>query len=56
MTQVLEDDCFKEEFKRYKKKDADLGDVIDFTRSQGHKKEVRNLLTFLQMCTHSICM
>ena len=48
MTQ-LEDDCFKEEFKRYKRKDADLNDVLDFTRSQGYKKEVKNLA--LQMYT-----
>lgn len=47
MTQLLEDDCFKEEFKRYKKKDADLNDVIDFTRSQGYEKEVRNLIPIL---------
>lgn len=34
-------DCFKEEFKRYKKRDLDLSGVIDFTGSQQYDRKVQ---------------
>ena len=49
-----EADYFKEEFKRYKKKNADLRDVIDFTRPQRYEKEVRKLIT--SSCEVSTCI
>ena len=33
-------DLFKEAFKRYKKKEADLSDVIDFTKPSQYDREV----------------
>lgn len=33
-------DLFKEEFKRYKKRSADLSDVIDFRNPEKYKGEV----------------
>lgn len=33
-------DCFKEEFKRYKKRSADLRDVIDFRHPEQFVEEV----------------
>lgn len=36
-------DLFKEAFKRYKKKDADLNEVIDITRPQQYEKEVKSI-------------
>lgn len=33
-------DCFKEEFKRYKKRSADLRDVIDFRYPEQFVEEV----------------
>lgn len=35
-------DRFKETFKRYKKKNADLNDTIDFSRSSQLDPEVNN--------------
>lgn len=34
-------DRFREEFKRYKKRDADLSDVIDLTRPKQYGEKVR---------------
>ena len=36
-------DCFKEEFKRYKKRSADLRDVIDFRHPAQFVEEVSSL-------------
>ena len=40
-------DRFKAVFKRYKKKDADLGDAIDFAKPSKQDKEVQKS----QFCT-----
>ena len=39
-TESEQQDCFKEEFKRYKKRSADLRDVIDFRHPEQFVEEV----------------
>ena len=40
MAEAQESDLFKVEFKRYKKRSANLSDVVDFKRRDQHEGEV----------------
>lgn len=51
-------DRFKEAFKRYKKRDADLNDVVDITRPEQYEKEVElhthhHLSYICESCMHA---